>query len=156
MSYTGKGHFFHCNLFAGERASDIGKVVTQEVRRLSDDDGFLFRHMVGKTLGNGRVNTFAIRRVANPVLYSVLALDNYVGAGQSMGVNLSEGYLFRPVDRALESVLETRMSYSVVYERLKTYLGALGIDEGILPIASDEAVPSLYPFLGQLLRQRGL
>lgn len=91
---------------------------------LPNGEGLLFRHMLGKTLGNG---------VENFEICPVLALDAYVQEARGMGVMLSEGYLFRPVDLSQSSVLEEHMSYSVAYERLTTYLRALGIDEGETP-----------------------
>jgi integrase len=125
--------FFLLQFFAGDRASDLGKVLAQEVRRLPGDGGLVFNHTVGKTLSNGRVNTFAIQRTVDAGVCPVRALESYVSEAGQMGVNLSLGYLFRPVGKSRAAVLEECLSYSVVYERLKFYLRAVGLDEGETP-----------------------
>ena len=42
--------FFCLEFYAGDRASDLGRVLTKEIARLPEDYGFLFRHTFGKTL----------------------------------------------------------------------------------------------------------
>ena len=51
--------FFLLQYFAGDRAGDLGRVVAQEVKRLPNNEGLLFKHRVGKTLSNGKANVFA-------------------------------------------------------------------------------------------------
>ena len=48
--------FFCLELFAGDRASDLGRIFTKEVLTLPDDEGFLFKHTFGKTL-RGKIPT---------------------------------------------------------------------------------------------------
>jgi hypothetical protein len=47
--------FFTLQFFAGDRASDLGQCLSQEVKKLFESKGRLFRHTVGKTLGNGKI-----------------------------------------------------------------------------------------------------
>ena len=56
----------------------------------------------------------------------------YFHVAKQMGVDLSHGYLFRPVSPG-GSVLSQGMSYACVYDRLKHYLGILDIDSGESP-----------------------
>ena len=47
--------------FAGDRASDVGRVLVQEIKILSDGSGLVFNHTFGKTLrGDGKFNRFVI------------------------------------------------------------------------------------------------
>ena len=50
--------------FAGDRAGDLSVVVSQEVKMLDDDSGFVFQHTFGKTLrgDKGKNNSFVIKR----------------------------------------------------------------------------------------------
>ena len=123
--------FFLSQFFAGDRANDLGQVLGQEVRSLKDD--LLFKHTVGKTLSNGKVNTFAIKSLTNKSCCPVQALMQYVEGARSMGIDKSIGYLFRPCNKNKTQILEECLSYSVVYERLKMYLKALDLDEGETP-----------------------
>ncbi|KAK2552756.1 Protein LIGHT-DEPENDENT SHORT HYPOCOTYLS 6 [Acropora cervicornis] len=47
--------------FAGDRASDLGRIFTKEVLTLPDDEGFLFKHTFGKTLRGKNSNTFMVK-----------------------------------------------------------------------------------------------
>lgn len=60
----------------------------------------------------------------------VAGLEKYVKEAQSMGVDLSTGYLFRPLDHSSRYVLDAHVTTPVMHSRLKYYLKLLGIDEG--------------------------
>ena len=119
--------------FAGDRASDVGQVLVQEIRVLSDYTGLLFNHTFGKTLrGDGKFNRFVVKRCDVRDICPVRGLEEYFRVAKLHGIDLSSGYLFRPVLGG-KTVLNDSMSYSAIYERLKTYLSVLGIDEGETP-----------------------
>ena len=125
--------FLKLQFFAGDRAGDLGRCLVQEVRRLPDNSGLYFNHTVGKTLGDGKVNEFTIMRLKSALMCPVQGLQDYVVASREMGVDMQVGYLFRPVDPSNKQVLDFPVSSSLMYSRLKSYLGALGIDEGETP-----------------------
>ena len=58
--------FFKTLFFSGDRGSDLGMVKTEKILRFPLDDGLLFNHVWGKTLGDGASNVFGIRRHLNP------------------------------------------------------------------------------------------
>lgn len=123
--------FFKLLFFAGDRASDLANVPSQEVKRLDDDTGFVFCHTLTKTIrgGKGRSNTFVIKRCKDVRICPVAALERYVSGAKAMGVDLSRGYLFRTVSES-GSVLDQQVSYNCMYERFKQYLVDIGIYEG--------------------------
>lgn len=124
---------FKVQFFAGDRASDVCNILTQEVKLLPDGAGHVYHHTYGKTLrGDGKSNTFVIKRCSDGLLCPVLALEIYQAKAREWGVNLTRGFLFRPVSEA-GVVLEDKLSYSAVYERLRNYLVSLGIYEGETP-----------------------
>ena len=67
---------FKVQFFAGDRASDVGLIVTQEIWKLKDNSGFVFCHTFGKTLrgDSGRNNTFVLKRCDNKIICPVSAL----------------------------------------------------------------------------------
>jgi integrase len=90
--------------------------------------------MVGKTFNNGKANIFAVRSIEDKLLCPVKALEDYVYGVGKLGIDLSVGYLFRPVSAYKKAILDQdSLSYGVVYERFKHYLKVLDIDEGETP-----------------------
>ena len=112
--------------FAGDQASDVGHVLVQEIKMLSDGTGLVFNHTFGKTLkGDGKFR-FVIKRCDDQVVCPVGGIEHYFYDAKLYGIDLSAGYLFCPVMGSMK-VLDDCMSYSAIYERLKTYLSILGI-----------------------------
>lgn len=122
--------FLKLQFFGGDRASDLSQCLSQEFKRLNDDSGFVVTHTVGKTLGDGKTNEFCIMRLDDHTICPVFGLEKYVTGAKDLGINLSLGYLFRILDNSRENILESPVSYSSMYSRLKFYLKSLGIDEG--------------------------
>lgn len=125
--------FFKIQFFAGDRANDLGQCIAQEVKCLPDNEGLLFSHMVGKTLSNGQVNQFTIFRIHDKSVCPVHGLETYAVGVKSLGIDISSGYLFRPLSRSGKEILDAPLSSSVVYTRLKHYLAGLGVDQGETP-----------------------
>ena len=59
-------------------------------------------------------------------------IGHYFHDAKLYGTDLSAGYLFRPVMGSMK-VQDDCVSYSAIYERLKTYLSILGIDDDETP-----------------------
>ena len=122
--------FFKLQFFGGDRAGDLGKYVAQDIRRLGDNSGLVITRTVGKTLGNGKTNEFAVVRMEDKVVCPVAALERYVEGAMEMGIDVKKGYLFRPLDQSKKIVLDEPVSSSAMYYRLRSYLKTLGLDEG--------------------------
>ena len=122
--------FFKVQFFAGDRASDVCNILSQDVKALPDDSGFVFRHTFGKTLrGNNNTNVFVIKTCQDEQVCAVRGLMKYFRLAKEWKVDLSNGYLFRPV---LENgvVLNQSLSFSAIYDRLLLYLTTLNIYDG--------------------------
>lgn len=89
--------------------------------------------MVEKTLSNGYVNQFTIFRIPDESLCPVQYLEAYVTGVQSLGIDISSGYFVRPLSHSDKEVLDSPLSSSVVYSRLKYHLRALDMDNGETP-----------------------
>lgn len=125
---------FKLQFFAGDRASDISNILSQEVKKLPNSSGFAFNHTYGKTFrGDGKCNTFVIKRSEDKIICPVLGLEHYYKWTSDNGINISLGYLFRPVTEKGRVLDKKKLEYSAIYERLKCYLITLGIDEGETP-----------------------
>ncbi|XP_064637890.1 uncharacterized protein LOC135494071 [Lineus longissimus] len=125
--------FFRLQFFAGDRVSDLSGAPSQSVRYLADNTGMAVSHTYTKVIrGDGRCNTFVIKRCDNAALCPVSALERYSAWAKSAGVDLSLGYLFRLVSDS-GKVLDQCVSYAVMYSRLLEYLTTLNIYEGETP-----------------------
>ena len=89
--------FFCIDFFSGDIASDLGRTLTKEVLSLPDNQGFVFRQSVGKTLRGKDFHVFAIRKCSNPLICPVSSLDCYVQLCKLLNVDLRKGYLLGPL-----------------------------------------------------------
>lgn len=79
------------------------------------------------------MNQFAIFRIPGKSLCPVQGLETYVAREGDLGIDVSSGYLFRPLSHSDKEVLDAPLSSSVVYARLKYYQKVLGMDQGETP-----------------------
>jgi hypothetical protein len=117
--------------FGGDRAHDAGLMLTQEVKELPGGSAFVIKHTWGKTHRVDNPNIFSVFSSKLSMVCPVLGLRTYFKIASTMSVNLSTGYLFRPILR--QRVLDRPLSYEATYQRLKHYLRVLGTDEGETP-----------------------
>ena len=123
--------FFSVDFFAGDRSSDLGRTLGKELLYFPDKSGILFNHTFGKTLRGDALNTFSIRRCENLDICSVYNFERYMSICKLLKVDLRSGFLFRSTKGS--SVTAEPFLGSAVYNRLKFYLGALGLDKGETP-----------------------
>lgn len=124
--------FFTLQFFAGDRTGDLGLMLIQEIRVLPRNTGYVLVHTWGKTLRGDRSARIFLLRGSDQVVCPVAHLDEYVSGARIMGVDMSTGYLFRPVT-SQGFVLESPLPYADVYARLRLYLNRLGLFQGETP-----------------------
>jgi len=107
----------------------LSLIKTQEVMRLPHNDGLLFNHVWGKSLRDGSSNLFGIRRHSDLSLCPVKVIDTYVAIFSVLGVDLSAGYLFRPLSSA-GKILNKQIANSTWQSRLRSSLQEAKIYEG--------------------------
>ena len=107
----------------------MGRTLTKEVLSLPDNQGFIFRQSVGKTLRGKDFHVLAIRKCSNPLICPVSCLDLYVRLCKLLNVDLREGYLFRTTDKS-NKIAGKPFVGSTAAARLTSYLTSLGISEG--------------------------
>ena len=115
--------YFKCVFFSG---GDLGRVKVPEILRFPNDDGFLFNHVWGKTLRDGDENVFGIRRNPQLAICPIKGIEQYMAVARDLRIDLTSGYLFRPTNPQ-GGVVD---SSSTAEARLKSYLKAMGADDG--------------------------
>ncbi len=123
--------FLKVQFFAGDRTSDLGQLISQDIRALPKGQGYMVRHTTGKTFTSRRTNTFVLAPCQDSVICPVKGLQDYFSGAVALGIDLSLGHLFRLTLDG--SVLEQPVTYDAVYERMKHYLTTLGLYEGETP-----------------------
>ena len=122
--------FFKTLFFSGDRPGDLSQVKTPEILRFPDNSGLLFNHVWGKTLRDGSSNLFAIRRNQNADICPVKAIDLYVTFAKGIGIDITSGFLFRPITPD-GGIVDRPFSSSAADSRFRVYL-----DEGNLAQAA--------------------
>ena len=121
--------FFCLDFFAGDRASDLGRIFTREIVALPDGDGFLFHHTFGETLRGKDANTFMIKKCRDPVFCPVANLRLYVNLCDLMSIDLRDGHLFRSTNKK-GAVSGKPFIGSAIANRLSLHLASFGIPYG--------------------------
>lgn len=118
--------------FGGDRANDAGLMLTQEIKALPGGAGIVIRHTWGKTFRLDKANVFSLFRCKDEMFCPVKAIETYIEVAKSVSVDVTRGYLFRPVS-AGKYVEDKPFSAEASYGRLKYYLSLLQIDSGETP-----------------------
>ncbi|XP_050416950.2 uncharacterized protein LOC126830595 [Patella vulgata] len=137
-------------MVTGEKIDDIlgmaGKGLDEASARLALHHTIIYGNEVGQPKGQilsepqclltdcvlNSLFYFVIKRCEDKLICPVYAIELYLSSCRLMGVNLSNGYLFRIVSDS-GTVLDNPVTYSVVYERLRLYLSTLGIYQSETP-----------------------
>ena len=121
--------FFSLDFFSGDRASDLGRIKTVDVLKHPDGSSLLFHQRVGKTLRGKTSRALAVKQTAYPAICPVRNLQFFVELCNSMRLDLSAGFLFRPTSKK-GGVINAPLLASTVQARLTKYLSSLGINDG--------------------------
>ncbi len=132
FTYLRDRAFFSLQFYAGDRASDMSKMLSQEVRKLPRGEGFMIKHTQGKTASASAPKIFTVQRCDNSTVCPVASVEAYIQGAGAMGADLRTGYLFRKVDTK-GRVIEAPITYGIAYSQLKAYLCTLGIYDGETP-----------------------
>ena len=121
--------FFCLDFFAGDGASDLGRIFTKEIMALPDGDGFLFHHTFGKTLRGKDTNTFMVKKCRDHPFCPVANLRLYVDLCDLMSIDLRDGYLFRSTNKK-GAVSSKPFIGSTIANRLSLHLTTLKMHNG--------------------------
>ena len=121
--------FFSLDFFSGDRASDLGRIKTVAVLKHPDGSSLLFHQCVGKTLRGKTSRTFTVKQTANPAICPERNPQFFVELCNSMRLDLSAGFLFRPTSKK-GGVINAPLLAPTVQARLTKYLSSLGINDG--------------------------
>ena len=124
--------FFVVDFFTGDRASDLGRLLANQVFRLKDRKGFLLKFTLTKTLRGDRSCPFVLEPFKENEVCPVSWIEYYLSVCQLLHIELAGGYLFRTTDR--RTVVSSKPFLgSAVNNRLRKHLTQAKIDCGETP-----------------------
>ena len=124
--------FFVVDFFTGNRASDLGRLLSSQVFRLKDRQGFLFKLTLTKNARGDAPRTMILEPFHDQRVCPVLWVEYYLTACHQLGVVLSQGYFFRATDKR-GKISERPFLGSAVNSRLRKYLLEAEIHGGETP-----------------------
>ncbi|CAC5387836.1 unnamed protein product [Mytilus coruscus] len=143
--------------FAGDRASDVAIVLSQEVKKLNEDTSFVFNHSFGKTprAGSNKYNTFVLKRCDNEIVCPVSGFESYYTFMKYHGISLKSGYSFKMITES-GRVLKKHVSYSSIYDRFRGYLITLGIFAGETPNSMNSVCSNMFALYDSNANAQGI
>lgn len=126
--------FFVVDFFTGDRASDLGRLLANQVFRLKGRRGFLLKFTLTKTFRGGTSCPFVLEPFENNEVCPVSCIEYYLSVCHVLSIELTGGYMFRTTDR--RKVVSSRPFLgSAVNTRLRKHLTGAKIDCGETPTA---------------------
>ena len=117
--------YFKTYVFAGDRAGDLGKIKTEEMLYFPRKEGFLFNHLITKSLRDGTSNLFSLKRYSKDLsLCHVTAIETYIAICDVLKLPVRHGFLFRPLSPQ-GFVQPLPFDSSAAQARLNFYVGKL-------------------------------
>ena len=129
---VGDATFFVVDFFTGDRASDLGRLLANQVFRLKERKGFLLKFTLTKTFRGDTSSPFVLESFTNNEVCPVSWIEYYLSACHFLSIELAGGYMFRTTDRG--KVVSSRPFLgSAVNNRLRKHLTGAKIDCGETP-----------------------
>ena len=125
--------FFNLLPYTGDRAGDLGRLLTASIKWLPNEDGLLLSLFVGKTIDLRDPRVMIVLKSHSSEFCPVSTLMTYLNFSKMHNVNLQPGYFFRPLNCIKKEIIDKPFTSSSVNARLKYYLKKLHIWDGETP-----------------------
>ena len=113
--------FFVVDFFTGDRASDLWRLLANQVFRLKDRKGFLLKLTLTKTTRGSATSTFILEPFEDAGVCPVAWIQYYLSVCNLLHIVLDGGYFFRATDRG-RAVSQKLFLGSAVNNRLRKHL----------------------------------
>lgn len=139
--------FFVIDFFTGDRASDLGRLLTSQVFKLKDREGYLLRFTFSKTLRKDPPRSFALVPFCKTDVCPVNWITYYLSVCDLLKVRLASGFFFRASDRGRD-VSPRPFVGSAVNNRLWGYLTEAKLHDGETPYSFRVGLSTTLRLLG--------
>ncbi|CAG2203881.1 unnamed protein product [Mytilus edulis] len=140
--------FFNILSFTGDRAGDLGSVLTDQVRWLPGEEGVIISMMKGKTIDISDPRVVIIYNSVNTEFCPVTVLRDYIEFCKVSKLEIVGGYLFRPLAPSCMALSDVPFTSAAANARLKSHLTDLNIWEGETPHSTRSGCALTLTWLG--------
>lgn len=122
--------YFSILSHTGGRGGDMAILTASRIFELPQKQGIVISQIAGKTVKLDSPNNIVILPSKDPDICPVKHLSRYLCTASEMGLDLSQGYLFRIRDVKSKAILDKPVNSSLMTERLRTHLQAIKLYAG--------------------------
>lgn len=122
--------YFSLLSHTGSRGGDLGILTANRIFELPQKQGIVISQIAGKTVNIDHPKNITLFFSKDPDICPVRHLDRYMRFASNVGVNLSQGFLFRVRDVKTKVISDKPVTASVMTDRLKTHLQAINLYAG--------------------------
>lgn len=140
--------FFKVIAFTGDRAGDLGSILTDQIRWLPNNEDFILCLVTGKTIDIRELRVVFVFPSSNVEICPYHEMENYVNFCKKHDIVLKGGYFFRPLASSQHEILDAPFSSSAANARLKLYLKDLDLWEGETPHSTRSGCALTLAWLG--------
>ncbi|CAG2199808.1 unnamed protein product [Mytilus edulis] len=140
--------FFNILSFTGDRAGDLGSVLTDQVRWLPGEEGVIISMMKGKTIDISDPRVVIIYNSVNTEFCPVTVLREYIDFCKVSKLEIVGGFLFRPLAPSCMALSDVPFTSAAANARLKSHLTDLNIWEGETPHSTRSGCALTLTWLG--------
>ncbi|CAG2184854.1 unnamed protein product [Mytilus edulis] len=133
--------------FTGDRAGDLGSVLTDQIKWLPNNEGILLRLVTGKTIDIREPRIVFVFPSSNVEICSYDEMEKWKFC-KKHDIALSGGYFFRPLASSQNEILDAPFTSSAANARLKLYLKDLDLWEGETPHSARSGCALILAWLG--------
>ncbi|CAG2191969.1 unnamed protein product [Mytilus edulis] len=141
-------NLFNILSFTGDRAGDLGSVLTDQVRWLPGEEGVIISMMKGKTIDISDPRVVIIYNSVNTEFCPVTVLRDYIEFCKVSKLEIVGGYLFRPLAPSCMALSDVPFTSAAANARLKSHLTDLNIWEGETPHSTRSGCALTLTWLG--------
>ena len=128
--YLRDGAFFSVQYHSGDRGSDLGNLSISRMFELPDSSGIFISEIAGKVASLDNPRNFILIESKDEDICPVRLLKKYISFASGIGVDLSDGFLFRVKDNTSGRITDKPVSSSLMTDRLRMHLKSVNLYEG--------------------------
>lgn len=134
--------------YTGDRAGDLGHLLTSQVKWLPNEEGLHLSLHTGKTIDIREPRVMILQKSSGAEFCPVMTLIEYLNYCKVNDINLKSGYCFRTLNSFKNQIKHNPFTSSSVNSRLKSYLKTLHIWNGETPHGTRSACAVTLSWLG--------
>ena len=140
--------FFNLLAHTGDRAGDLGSLMSDQIRWIPGNQGVVFTLTKGKTVDIRDPRVVVLYYATESEFCPLKELDKYLHFCREQKITLAPGFVFRTLNPSKSALSENPYTSSAANVRLKLYLKDVGLFEGESPHSARSGCALTLAWLG--------